>query len=176
MLNNLFFVFFWILTSEACDFAGKFLAGLSKILSTCPVEHLQSKFFEWKSWKIGDFRKIFEVFGTMAEKFFRLGKTAIDVRGNSLWKLFSKREKFALFFRFWANVYFQRNFLPELQNPQSMYPWKFLGKNNFWNKYNLSHFFRTLIQKTLSRKENFFSDCHNCNPRVQRHFLRRFFL
>ena len=49
----------------------------------------------------------------------------------------------------------------------------FWGKNNFWNIYNLSHFFRTLIQKTLSREENFFPGCHNCNPRVQRHFLRK---
>ena len=166
------FRLFWILTRKTCVFAGKFLAGLSKILSACPVEHLQIKFSELKSWKLEEFRKFFEVFGTMAEKFFRVGKTAIDVRGNSLWKIFSK-EKISLFFRLWANVYFQRKFLPELRNPQSMYRWKFLGKNSFWNIYNFSHFFRTLIQKTLSRKEIFFPGCHNCNPRVQRHFLRK---
>ena len=91
------FRLFWILTRKTCVFAGKFLAGLSKILSTCPVEHLQIKFSEWKSWKLEDFRKIFEVFGTMAEKFSRVGKTAIDVRGYSLWKFFSK-EKTSLFF------------------------------------------------------------------------------
>ena len=86
--------------------------------------------------------------------------------------IFQKR-KIRSFFRLWANVYFQRKFLPELRKPQSMYRWKFLGKNNFWNIYNLSHFFRTLIQKTLSRKENFFPGCDNCNPRVQRLFLRK---
>ena len=91
------FRLFWILTRKTCVFAVKFLAGLSKILSSCPVEHLQSKFSEWKSWKLEEFRKFFEVFGTMAEKFFRVGKTAIDVRGNSLWKIFSK-EKNSLFF------------------------------------------------------------------------------
>ena len=91
------FRLFWILTRKTCVFAGKFLAGLSKILSACPVEHLQIKFSEWKSWKLEEFRNFFEVFGTMAEKFFRVGKTAIDVRGNSLWKIFFKREKFDLF-------------------------------------------------------------------------------
>ena len=80
-------------------------------------------------------------------------------------KIFSK-EKNSIFFRFCAIFYFQRNFSPELRNTQSMYPWKFLGKNSFWNIYNLSHFFRTLIQRTLSRKETFLPGCHNCNRRV----------
>ena len=61
------------------------------------MEHLPSNISEWKSWKFEVFRIIFEVFGAMAENFFRVGKTAIDVRGNSLWKIFSK-EKISLFF------------------------------------------------------------------------------
>ena len=113
--------------------------------------------------------------GQWRKTFFSVGKTAIDVRGNSFRKKFFLKRKIRYFFRFWANVYFQRKVSPELQKPQSMHPWKFLGKNNFWKIYNLSHFFRTLTQKPLSRKEKFFPGWHNCNPRVQRHFLRKSF-
>ena len=172
-VEHLVFRLFWILTRKKCVFAGKFLAGLSKILSTCLVEHLQSKISECKSWKLEDFRIIFEVLGTMAENLFQGWQNSKDVRGNSLWSFFFQKRKIRYFFRFWANVYFQRKLSLELRNPQSMFPWKFLGKNNFWNIYNLSHFFRTLIQKTIIRKENFFPGCHNCNPHVQRHFLRK---
>ena len=154
-------------------FCRKVFGRVAKNTMTCPVEHLQSKFSEWKSWKLEDFRKIFEVFGTRMEKLFQDWQNSNRCPREQFMKTFFPREKFALFFRFWANVYFQRNFLPELRNPQSMYPWKFLGKNNFWNIYNLSHFFRTLIQKTVSRKEIFFPGCHNCNSRVQRLFLRK---
>ena len=69
-VEQIVFRLFWILTRKACVFAGKFLAGLSKILWTCPVEHLQINISEWKSWKLEDFRIIFEVFGTMPKKKF----------------------------------------------------------------------------------------------------------
>ena len=156
LLNTWFFVFFWILTRKKCVFAGKFLAGLSIILSTCLLEHLQSKISECKSWKLEDFRIIFEVLGTMAENLFQGWQNSNRCPREQFMKFFFQKRKIRYFFRFWANVYFQRKLLLELRNPQSMFPWKFLGKNNFWNIYNLSHFFRTLIQKMLSRKENFF--------------------
>ena len=176
-MNNWFFVFFGFWQEKPVFLQESFWQGCQKYFDVSSGT-LTEQITRMEVLKTRRFPYNFLKFSGQGWKIFsRVGKTAIDFRWNSLWKLFSKREKFALFFRFWANVYFQRNFLPELQNPQSMYPCKFLGKNNFWNKYNLSHFFRTLIKKTLSRKENFFSDCHNCNPRVQRHFLRRrFFL
>ena len=177
MLNNLFFVFFGFWQEKPVilqEVFGRVVQNTFDVSSGTLTEQI----FRMEVLETRGFSKNFWSFRDNGGKIFRLGKTTIDVRGNSLWKLFSKREKFALFFRFWANVYFQRNFSPELRNTQSMYPWKFLGKNNFWNIHNLSHFFRTLIQKTLSRKENFFPGCHNCNPHVQRHFLRKsdFFL
>ena len=92
---------------------------------------------------------------------------------GTVYEIFFLKRKIRYFFRFWANVYFQRKVSPELRNTRSMYPWKFLGKSSFWIIYNLSLFFQTLIQKTLSRKENFFPGCHNCNPHVQRLFLRK---
>ena len=133
LLNTWFFVFFGFWKEKKCVFAGKFLAGLSKILSTCLVEHLQSKISECKSWKLEYFWIIFEVFGTMAEHFFQGWQNSKRFpREQFMKKIFEKR-RIRYFFRFRANVYFQRKFLPELRNPQSMYPWKFLGKNIFWN-------------------------------------------
>ena len=101
-LEHLFFRLFWTLTRKACVFTGKFLAMLSKLLSTYPEEHLQSNISERTAWKLQDFRIIFEVFGTMSENFSRFGKTANYVQGNSLWKKFFKYRNFRFFFQFWA--------------------------------------------------------------------------
>ena len=168
------FRLFWILTRKTCVFAVKFLAGLSKTLSTCPVEHLQSKFFEWKSWKLGDFRKIFEAFGTRMEKLFQGWQNSNRCPREQFMKTFFQKRKIRSFFRFCAIVYFQQNFLPEFRKPQSMYPWEFLGKNTFWNIYIIFHtFFGLWSKKRLVGKKFFFPGCHNCNPRIQRHFLRK---
>ena len=83
--------------NKTCVFAGKFFAMLSKLLSTCPEENLQSNISQRKSWKLQDFRIIFEVFWTMVENFFRVGKTAKDIQGNSLWKKFFENSKTRFF-------------------------------------------------------------------------------
>ena len=137
-VEQLVFRLFWILTRKTCVFAGKFLAVLSKILSTCPVEHLQSNNSEWKSWRLEDFRICFEIFGTMAANLFRGRQNSNRCPREKFMDFFFSKEKNSLFFRFRANVYFQRKFLPELRNPQSTSPWKFSGKKHiFWNIYNV---------------------------------------
>ena len=132
-LEHLIYRQFWTSTSKTCIFNGKIFAGLSNLLFTCPEEHLQSNVSEGKSWKHKDFWINFEKFGTMAEKTFRVVKTAKDVQGNSLWKKFFQNRKIRFFFRFWAIFYFKRKLSPDLQNPQSTCAWKFVGKNIFWN-------------------------------------------
>ena len=101
-LEQLVCHFLWTLTKETCIFIGKFLAGLSKLLSMCPEKQLQSNISEMRSWNLEGFWMVFEDFGTMAEIFFRVGKAAKDVRGNSLWKIFFQMRKIRYFFRFWA--------------------------------------------------------------------------
>ena len=96
-LEQLVFRLFWTLTRKTCIFTGRFLSSLSKLLSTCPEKHLQSNISERKSWKIQDFRIIFEVFGTMAENIFRVGETAKDVQGNSPKEKFFIKRKFLFF-------------------------------------------------------------------------------
>ena len=100
-LEQLVFRLFWTLTRKTCVFTGRFLSKLSILLSTCPEEQLQSNTSERKSWKLQDFRILFEVFGTMAEKNLA-EKKEIDIRGNSLWKSFFQKRKFRYFFWFWA--------------------------------------------------------------------------
>ena len=138
-VEQLVFRLFWILTRKTCVFAGKFLAVLSKILSTCLVEHLQSKISECKSWKLEYFWIIFEVFGTMAEHLFQGWQNSKRCPREQFMKKFFQKGRIRCFFRFSANVYFQRKFLPELWNPQSTSPWKFSGKNTFFEIYIIFH-------------------------------------
>ena len=155
-VEHLVFRLFWILTRKKCVFAGKFLAGLSKIPSTCLVEHLQRKISECKSWKLEDFRIIFEVLGTMAENLFQGWQNSNRCPREHFMKFFFQKRNFRYFFRFWANVYFQRKLSLELRNPQSMFPWKFLGITIF-EKYIISHtFFGLWSKKRLVGKKIFF--------------------
>ena len=154
-VEQLVFGLVWILTRKTCVFAGKFMAGLSKLLLTCPVEHLQSNISEWKSWKLGDFWIIFEIFGTISENLFRGWQNSNRCPREKFMEFFFQKRKIRYFFRFWANVYFQRKFLPELRNPQSTSPWKFSGKKIFWNVYNLSHFYGLWSNKRLVGKKKF---------------------
>ena len=122
---------------------------MSNLLSTCPEEHLQSKISERKSWNLKDFWIILEVFGTMAENFFRVVKTAIDVQGKILLKNVFKREKIIISFQFWAIFYFKRKNSLELRNRNLRIRGNFLGKTSSGNLWNLSHFFGFWSKKSL---------------------------
>ena len=149
--DKLVFRFSWTLTRKTCSFTGKFLAGLSKLLSTCPKEPLKSNISERKSWKLQDFRIIFEVFGTMAEKFYQGWQNRNRCPLEQYMKIFFKRETFAIFPDSEQFLSFQRKFLTDLWNPQSRYPWKVLRKIIF----EIYMFFHTSLKfdrkKTLGR-------------------------
>ena len=154
-MNNWFFVFFGFWQEKPVFLQECFKQGCQNCFwrvqwntyrATFPNESLEN------SRIVGYFLKFS---AQWRKNFFRVGKTAIDVSGNILWIFFFKREKFAIFFRFWATVYFQRKILPELRSPQSMSPWKFSGKNIFWNVYNLSHFSGLWSKKRLVGKKIF---------------------
>ena len=77
--------------------------------------------------------------------------------GTVYGKYFFRWEKFAIFSDSERFSYFWRKTLPDLRISQSTYPWKFLGKNIFWNLYNLPHLFglwtlkKRLVGKVFSR-------------------------
>ena len=154
-VEQLVFRLFWILTRKTCVFAWKFLAGLSKLLLTCPVEHLQINISEWKSWKLEDFRIIFEIFGTMAENLFRGRQNSNSCPREKFMEFFFQKRKIRYFFPILSECLLQRKYLPDLRSPQSTSPWKFSGKNIFWNVYNLSHFSGLWSKKRLVGKKIF---------------------
>ena len=95
----------------------------------------------------------------------------MDVRGNIFWKLFFKRETFAVFFRFWAiSLLLAKNFA-RFAKPATKVSVEVFGENHIWNLYVLPHFFEVWSKKCLVG--NFFAVCLNCNPNVQGHFLRK---
>ena len=170
-LEQLVFRLFLDFDNKTCVFAGKFFAMLSKLLSTCPEENLQSNISQRKSWKLQDFRINFEVFGTMAEKFFWVGKTAKDVQGNSFWKKFFKKRKIRFFSDSERFSTSSENFryICETRNLTM------LGSNGGEILFQLYIFFHTSLDfdPKNAQSESFFTSCHNCNPRVQRHFLKK---
>ena len=134
LLNKWFFVIFGLWQEERVFFSGIFLAGLSKLLSTCPEEQLQSNISEKKSWNLEGFWMVFEDFGTMAEIFFQGWQNSKRCPGEQFVEKFFSKEKISLFFPILSGFfYFKRKFSPYLQKPQSTCAWKFLGKNIFWN-------------------------------------------
>ena len=123
-LEHLICRHFWTSTMKACIFNGKFFAGLSNLLCTCPEDYLQSNVSERKSWKLKDFWINFEVFGTMAENLFQGCQNSKRCSGKNLLKNVFKREKFIIFFRFLVFFYFEWKNSIEGRNPQITYPWK----------------------------------------------------
>ena len=151
------FRLFWTLTRKTCIFTGIFLAGLSKLLSTCSEDQLQSNISERRSWNLEDFWIVFEIFGTTAENIFQGWQKSNRCPGEQFMEnIFFRWEKFAIFSHSERLSYFWRKTLPDLRKSQSTYPWKFLGKNIFWNLYNLPHLFglwskKRLVGKVFSR-------------------------
>ena len=149
--EKLVFRFSWTLTRKTCSFTGKFLAGLSKLLSTCTKEPLKSNISERKSWKLQDFRIVFEVFGTMAEKFYQGWQNSNRCPLEQYMKFFFKRETFAIFPD-------SEQFLPSSKNFRQIFETRNLGirgsfwaEKQVWNFSDSSTLLWSLIQKTLGR-------------------------
>ena len=85
------------------------------------------------------FSKNFWSFRDNGGKIFQTWQNSNRCPREQFMKNFFQKRKIRSFFRFWANVYFQRN-------PQSVYPWKFLGKTIF-EIYIIFHIFFGLWSK-----------------------------
>ena len=93
---------------------------------------------------------------------------------GTVYENFFPKEKNSIFFPILCDCLLPAKFFARVPKTAIYVSVGVFGEKHFLKYiYNLSHFFRTLIQKTLSRKENFFPGCHNCNPHVQRLFLRK---
>ena len=96
------FSFFSDFNKKSCGFTGKFLAVLSKLLSTCLEEPLKSNIYGKKSWKLQDLRIIFEVYGTMAEKLFQGWRSTNRCPREHFTNFFFQKRDIRYFFRFRA--------------------------------------------------------------------------
>ena len=173
-MNNWFFVFFLDFDKKNLCFCRKFFwQGCQKYFRRVQWNTYRANFRNGSLENSRIFEKFSKFLGQCWKNLSRVGKTAIDVRGNSLWKFFSK-EKNSLFFPILCECLLPaKNFARVAKTAICVSVEVFGEKHSLKYIYNLSHFFRTLIHKTLSGKENFFPGRHNCNPRVQRHFLRK---
>ena len=162
-LEHLIYRNFWTSTRKKFVFSGKFFAGLSNLLFSCPEEHLQSNVSERKSWKLKDFWINFEVFGTMAENFFQSCQNSNRCPGEELIeKRFQKRKNhfFSILsgFLIWVKKF-----------ARSAKPANYVSVENFWGKlfaktYKIFHT-SLVFEPEKPWSEFFFLGCHNCNPR-----------
>ena len=154
---------FWTLTRRTCFFlAESFWQGCQNYFLRVQKNNYRATFLKRNLEILKVFGWFLKILGQWRKSFFRVGKTAKDVRGNSLWKNFFQKKKFRYFFRFWA-VFFT-----------SSENFRHICKNVCLEVFREKHFLKfiktftllwILIQRTLSRKI-FLPGCHNCNSRV----------
>ena len=136
--------------------------------------------------------------GTLTEQDFRMQvlKTRVFLdnfwsfrdNGGTLFSGLAKQQKISAGTVYEKNFWKEKNslFFPiqsECLLPAKIFAWvakpaiyvsvEVFGEKHFLKFVKSLTLLRTVIQKTFSRKEKFFPGCHNCNPRVQRHFLRK---
>ena len=169
-LEHLIYRPFWTSARKTCFFNGKFFCRVVKPTFSCPEEHLQSNVSERKSWKHKDFWINFEVFGTMAEKFFQGCQNSNRCPGEELFEKRFQKRKNHFFFRFRAVfLIWVKKFAISAK------PANYVSVENFWGKlfaktYKIFHT-SLVFEPEKPWSEFFFLCCHNCNPPVKRHFL-----
>ena len=107
--------------------------------------------------------------GQWLKNFFRVVKTAIDVQGKNLLKNVFKREKIIFFSILSGFLIWVKKFARSAKSAN------YVSVENFWGKlfaktYKIFHT-SLVFEPKKSLVGIFFLGCHNCNPRVQWHFL-----
>ena len=129
-LEHLIYRHFWTSTIKTCIFNGKFLAGLSNLLSTFPEEHLQSNVSERKSRKPQGFLDKFWNFRDNSGKpFSGLSKQQKMFREELIEKRFQKRKNHYFFsilsgFLLWVKKFDRR-----------AEPANYVSVENFWGNF-----------------------------------------
>ena len=158
-LEQLLHRLFWTLKRKTCVFTGKFSAGLSKPLSTCPEEHLHSNIFERKPAKIEDFCIFFEIFGRMAKNIVQGWRNSNRSPGEPfMGKPFSKQKK-SLFFPILSDFLLLAKKFGRFAKPAIYVSVEVFVEKHFLKSFSIFFKFFTLlwsfIHWTLSRKISF---------------------
>ena len=153
-----FHILFGLWTEKLQTFTGKNLNRNFEKHSTCPVDYLQSNFFERDNSKIQRLRILNEVLRKVAKTFFRVAKTAIIVPRNKLRKNLLESKKKCNFFQDSERtlfVIFSVEVLPSCQNCNQPILAKLWGKTFFEALDIVSNLFelwakkRPLVEKVL---------------------------
>ena len=101
-VEQMVFRLFWTLTTKTCFLAESFLQGCQNYFLRVQRINYRATFLKRGLEILKVFGWFLKILGQWRKTFFRVGKTAKDVRGNSLWKIFFQKRNFCYFFRFWA--------------------------------------------------------------------------
>ena len=97
ILNNWFFVIFGFLQEKLVFSTEIFRQDCQNYVLRVHRNTYRATFLKWNLEKLRTFGWFLKFSGQRRETFLRLGKTVIDVPGNSLWKNFFQRENFVFF-------------------------------------------------------------------------------
>ena len=154
-LNNWFFVFFGFWQEKPVFLHESFWQGCQNYFRRVQWNTYRAKFSNESLENSRIFEYVLKFSAQWRKTFFGVGKTAIDVRGKSLWNFFFKREKFAIFSDSERMFTSREKFCQSCETRNERLRGSFRGKNIFWNVYNLSHFFGLWSNKRLAGKKIF---------------------
>ena len=174
--------------SSFLDFDKKNLCFCSKVFgrvvqNTFDVSSgtLTEQIFRMEVLETRGFSKNFWSFRDNGGKVLQTWQNSNRCQREQFMKNFFQKRKIRSFFPILCDCLLPAKFFARVAKPEIYVSVGVFEKNNFWNIYiyNLSHFFRTLIQKTLSRKENFFpglSQLQSARPETfseKKYFLQK---
>ena len=151
-------------------FCRKVFGRVAKNTLTCPVEHLQSKFSEWKSWKLEDFRKVFEVFGTRMEKLFQGWQNSNRCPREQFMKTFFPKRKIRSFFPILSQCLLPAKFFARVAKRAIFVSVEVFGEKQF-EIYIIFHTFFGLWSKKRLDGKRFFSRVVTTAIRASRDFF-----
>ena len=162
-LEHLIYRHFWTSTRKTCIFNGKFFAGLSNLLFTCPEDYLQSNVSERKSWKLKYFWINFEVFGTIAETLFQGCQNSNRCPGEELIEERFQKRKFHYFFSILSGFLLWVKKFARIAEPAIYVSVETFREKRFPKIHKIFH--TSLVFDPKTPYSEIFSSCHNCNPR-----------
>ena len=155
LLSSWFVTFFELWQRKPVFLSESFWQGCQSYFLCVQKNNYRATFQKWGLEILKVFGWFLKILGQWRKSFSGLAKQQKMSGGTVYGKYFFRWEKFAIFSDSERFSYFWRKNLPDLRKSQSTYPWKFLGKNIFWNLYNLPHLFGIWSKKRLVG--NFFS-------------------
>ena len=145
--KNGFSVFFGLWQEKFVFLPGSFWQGCQNYFLCIQRNTYRATFLKGSLQKLRIFAYLPKFSGEWRKTFFRVGETALDVRGNRLWENRFQKRKNRCFFPILSDfLLLAKKNSADLRNPQSMYRWNFLWKNIFWKVFIFFQIFHTSLE------------------------------